>query len=189
MAADELERLRSTLLRAAYVAEHLMGMINRDTWRTSGGDDGQGHYEGDYRAEQLQQEIKDWVSLAERPTLWRSERAAACLPQTPSALGAGTVMLKVPTQVARAVFDIATSSMDFGSGFLDDEEVTQLRHFASIIGVNPWLATPENHRPKYCPKLPDHGPWKNFPKNPPFGPARRVPYRRCLTCGLLEHLA
>lgn len=55
-----VEALRATLARAAYVAEHLHAMIDRDTWRASGGDDGQGHYEGDYRAEQVACEIVSW---------------------------------------------------------------------------------------------------------------------------------
>lgn len=50
--------------RAAFVAEHLMQMIDRETWRATGGDDGQGHYEGDYREEQTFAEIQKWKELA-----------------------------------------------------------------------------------------------------------------------------
>lgn len=56
------------LARAAHVAENLMGMIDRQAWRDTGGDDGQGHYEGEYRAEKLADEIRSWASIAaERP--------------------------------------------------------------------------------------------------------------------------
>src|SRR5262249_49323179 len=50
----------------------------------------------------------------------------------------------------------AVGSMDFGSGFLDDEEVDNLRALAVVIGANPWEATPSNFRPKFCPFLPNH---------------------------------
>jgi hypothetical protein len=60
-------RLRDTteaLTRAAWVAQHLYAMIDRETWLSSGGDDGQGHYEGDYWAEQIVEEIRGWAALA-----------------------------------------------------------------------------------------------------------------------------
>jgi hypothetical protein len=57
--------------------------------------------------------------------------------------------ITVPLDIARATFDIAVGSMDFGSGFLDDEEVKQLRDFAVRIGIDPMLATPETFRLKY----------------------------------------
>lgn len=44
----------------------------------------------------------------------------------------------------RAVLDVATMSMDFGSGFLDNEQVEALRKMAGIIGIDPMLATPTN---------------------------------------------
>ena len=44
----------------------------------------------------------------------------------------------------RAVLDVATMSMDFGSGFLDNEQVESLRKLADIIGIDPLLATPSN---------------------------------------------
>lgn len=49
----------------------------------------------------------------------------------------------------RALFDIAVSSMDFGSGFLDDEEVSHLRAVAVILGVDPMRGTPDNFKCKY----------------------------------------
>jgi hypothetical protein len=57
--------LEDALKRAAYVAEHLMQMIDRETWLASGGDDGQGHYEGDYREAQIALEIREWATLAD----------------------------------------------------------------------------------------------------------------------------
>ena len=49
----------------------------------------------------------------------------------------------------RAVFDIAIGSMNFGSGFLDHEEVEHLRKAAVILGVDPELATPDNFLCQY----------------------------------------
>lgn len=49
-------------------------------------------------------------------------------------------------------FDVAVNSMDFGSGFLDDEEVLGLRAIAAYLGVDPMLATPDNFRCKYLGK-------------------------------------
>ena len=48
---------RTPLQHAVYLAEHLFQMIDRETWRATGGDDGQGHYEGDYRAEKTYEDI------------------------------------------------------------------------------------------------------------------------------------
>lgn len=49
----------------------------------------------------------------------------------------------------RAVLDVATGSMDFGSGFLDNEQVEALRKLASIIGIDPLVATPSNFTCQY----------------------------------------
>lgn len=61
--AETIRKLRETLNRAAYVAEHLHAMIDRETWRATGGDDMQGHYEGDYHAEQVLREIREWQDV------------------------------------------------------------------------------------------------------------------------------
>ena len=58
-------------------------------------------------------------------------------------------MAEIADGVLRALFDVAVSSMDFGSGFLDDEEVAYLREVAGILGVDPAEATPANFRCKY----------------------------------------
>jgi hypothetical protein len=44
---------------------------------------------------------------------------------------------------------VAVSSMNFGSGFLDDEEVACLRRAAEILGVEVEEATPKNFLCKY----------------------------------------
>ena len=59
--------LEVALARAAYIAGHLMDMIPQDTWREQGGDDGQGHYEGDYHAAQTAEEIRGWKALSASP--------------------------------------------------------------------------------------------------------------------------
>lgn len=54
---------RAELARAAFVAEHLHAMIDTETWRATGGDDSQGHYEGDVHAERVAQEIETWKEI------------------------------------------------------------------------------------------------------------------------------
>lgn len=44
----------------------------------------------------------------------------------------------------RALLDVATSSMDFGSGFLDNEQVEVLRKIAEVLDVDPTIVTPHN---------------------------------------------
>jgi hypothetical protein len=100
--------------------------------------------------------------------------------------------ITIELEQAKAVFDIAVESMDFGSGFLIDEDVEYLRAFAVAIGVDPWIATPEHHRPKYCP---GHNWSKWTERNPSFvlyphlgadaHPSDRT--RRCSICGLHEN--
>ena len=46
--------------KARHLASHLFQMIDRETWRATGGDDGQGHYEGEYRAAGIEEEIRSW---------------------------------------------------------------------------------------------------------------------------------
>jgi len=59
--------------------------------------------------------------------------------------------VSVPLDVAQKDFDIATESLDFGSGFLVDDEVEALRAFAVEIGADVWKATPDNFLDKYHP--------------------------------------
>lgn len=60
----------------------------------------------------------------------------------------------------RAVLDVATMSMDFGSGFLDNEQVEALRKLAAIIGLDPIIATPFNFVCQYR----NRHTWKFYPK-------------------------
>lgn len=55
----------------------------------------------------------------------------------------------VPTEILQILFDTAVGSMDFGSGFLDDEEVTALRDIAQRLGQDPIVATPTGHHRKF----------------------------------------
>ena len=54
----------------------------------------------------------------------------------------------------RILFDVATNSLDFGSGFLDNEEVEALRRVAVYLGVDPKEATPDNFTNTYYPPPP-----------------------------------
>jgi hypothetical protein len=49
----------------------------------------------------------------------------------------------------QALYDICVHSMDFGSGFLVDEEVQQLRAVAEVLGQDPMDATPSDFTKKY----------------------------------------
>lgn len=52
------------------LSHQLFNMIPREIWRDQGGDDGQGHYEGEYHAEQIEQEIHAALASfpAKKPT-------------------------------------------------------------------------------------------------------------------------
>ena len=49
----------------------------------------------------------------------------------------------------RALLDVATGSMDFGSGFLDNEQVEVLRRLAPFLGIDPDVVTPPNFKCAY----------------------------------------
>lgn len=49
----------------------------------------------------------------------------------------------------RALLDLATGSMDFGSGFWDEEQTEIARKIADVLGVDPVLVTPSNFVCKY----------------------------------------
>lgn len=57
---DEADRLARERDRARHLTRHLFQMTTLEQWRDTGGDDGQGHYEGDYRAAELEEEILSW---------------------------------------------------------------------------------------------------------------------------------
>jgi hypothetical protein len=47
---------------------------------------------------------------------------------------------------AQRVFDALSNSMDFGSGFLESEDVLALRELARVIGVDPSIGTPDEFK-------------------------------------------
>lgn len=66
-------------------------------------------------------------------------------------------IIEVDRTTLQIVFDAAVGSLDFSSGFLDDEEVAGLRAIAVLLGVDPMVATPLNFKCKYDGK---HEPWE-----------------------------
>jgi DNA repair ATPase RecN len=58
------KELREKFERATWIAVHLFAMVTPEQWRDTGGDDGQGHYEGDYRAEQMRDELNELLASA-----------------------------------------------------------------------------------------------------------------------------
>lgn len=55
----------------------------------------------------------------------------------------------LPIDQVRHLFDLVVGSMDFGSGFLDDEDIDLLRTIAVRLGVDPDTATPRDWKHKY----------------------------------------
>jgi len=79
-------------------------------------------------------------------------------------------MITVPRGNLQDMFDIIVGSLDFGSGFLDLEQVEMLRAVAVLLGVDPMKATPYDQTTRY-----PH----------PFVSAKDingVPTGRCRTC-------
>ncbi len=70
------------------------------------------------------------------------------------------------------VFDTATNSMDFGSGFLDDEEIEALRRIAIVLGVDPIVAEPESYQAKRPHRF---SPWTRSDSSP-------TAHLRCRLC-------
>lgn len=87
--------------------------------------------------------------------------------------------MEVPEDIIRACFDIAIGSMDWGSGFLSQEEVEQLRALAVLLEVDPWEATPPAMRPAYCPGH-EWTEWEADRWHPDYR------YRECPICGKHE---
>jgi hypothetical protein len=61
----------------------------------------------------------------------------------------GTLVVQVPFADLQKLFDTAVNSMDFGSGFLDHDEVLMLRRIAVILGVDEMVATPEGFKKQF----------------------------------------
>lgn len=55
----------------------------------------------------------------------------------------------IDRELLQIVFDLVCNSMDFGSGFLVDEDVVAMRKCAEILGVDPMEATPRGFRCRY----------------------------------------
>lgn len=60
-----------------------------------------------------------------------------------------TTTHEVPDSTLRILFDALTNSMDFGSGFLDSEDVEALRAVAVLLGVDPMYGTPSEFTGQY----------------------------------------
>lgn len=60
-----------------------------------------------------------------------------------------TKTVTIDQTLLQICFDVAVHSLDFSSGFLDDEEVSALREIAARLDVNPMVATPKKFKCKY----------------------------------------
>lgn len=58
-------------------------------------------------------------------------------------------MISMGFEAAQRVFDALVSSMDFGSGFLETDDVAALRELAVAIGVDPNVGTPAEFKSQY----------------------------------------
>lgn len=80
-----------------------------------------------------------------------------------------TTYIEVPEPALRALLDLAIDSMDFGSGFWEQEDTDAAREVAELLGVCPNAATPTEMLSKYpeCAgivKLPHRHPaFRNLP--------------------------
>lgn len=80
----------------------------------------------------------------------------------------------------RALLDLATQSMDFSSGFWDEEQTEVARNVAALLGIDPTLVTPSNMACKYS----GAHEWQDVP---PFSSlSRNDVKRRCWLCGELD---
>jgi len=61
--------------------------------------------------------------------------------------------VEIDRRLVEVLFDLAVGSMDFGSGYMVDEDVEVLRQVAVQLGVDPMKGTPENFKCKYDPSL------------------------------------
>lgn len=50
--------------------------------------------------------------------------------------------MKLTVEEVKQLFDLVVGSMDFGSGFLDTDDVNLLRRVAVHLGADPMVATP-----------------------------------------------
>jgi hypothetical protein len=64
----------------------------------------------------------------------------------PSSEGPGTEQVTIPKRYLQELFDLAVNSMDFGSGYWDNDDVVTGRAVAEVLGVDPATATPSEFR-------------------------------------------
>lgn len=57
--------------------------------------------------------------------------------------------LTVQRWALAALFDLCVGSMDFGSGFLDKEDVVALRAVAVVLGVDPMTGVPSDYKTEF----------------------------------------
>jgi hypothetical protein len=67
----------------------------------------------------------------------------------------------------RFLFDMSVGSMDFGSGFLDHEEVVRLRRIAEHLGIDVKEATPSNFRASFAHDFTEPRKTRAYVKNDP----------------------
>jgi hypothetical protein len=85
--------------------------------------------------------------------------------------------VQIDFEKLQALFDMAVGSSDFGSGFLDTEEVELLREVAVTIGADPMDATPFTFATQYS------HPYGEPSGNPPISQTTGLPVERpCRHC-------
>ena len=57
--------------------------------------------------------------------------------------------IEIELELLKNLFDLAVGSMDWGSGFWDDEDTACGRAVAELIGVDPIVATPYTYRDRF----------------------------------------
>lgn len=67
----------------------------------------------------------------------------------PQRTDSGHDLIPVPDMLLRTLLDIAVSSLDFGSGFWDQEDTDAARAVALLLNVCPNAATPSDMVGKY----------------------------------------
>ncbi len=82
----------------------------------------------------------------------------------------------------RALLDVATGSMDFGSCMLDNEEVEILRKTAGVLGIDPLVVTQRNFR---CQYEGGHHLFRQLPNSP----GRDDEFWSCERCGAYSNSA
>lgn len=71
-------------------------------------------------------------------------------------------MISIPKEVARIIFDLAVSADSMCSGIMDSEDVTAMRHFAGLLGVDPAVCTGSEFVAQFPHRFDGHRPLNNF---------------------------